>query len=255
MRPELEEIKYIENYFLNKLSEEQKREFEERLKLDTEFAKNVKLQKILVKRVTRLGIKHTVALSHRKHTQRNTFLFKRRPNKNFFKSFFTLIMVLVVGYLIVISDTKTPDNKIVVGSVETIVPDSVLFRQKLDSLPETVFRFPVGDSLGHGYIITRKFNQYFEIDGTHLGIDISDTGPANSDLGDTIYSIGDGLVALAFPKDYLAIFYKYKGNIIKALYYHCDTVFCESGEFVSKGQAIATIETAMVPTQHTYILK
>ena len=29
MRPELEEIKYIEDYFLNKLSPEQKKEFED----------------------------------------------------------------------------------------------------------------------------------------------------------------------------------------------------------------------------------
>ncbi len=135
MRPELEEIKYIEDYFLNKLSKEEKLEFEERIKIDAEFAKKVKLQKILVKRVTRLGIKHTVAVSHRKHTQRNTFLFKRRPNKNFFRSIFTLLLILVIGYLVITteSEEKTAPS-LEKDSIETIPTDSTLLDQDMDSL-------------------------------------------------------------------------------------------------------------------------
>ena len=126
------------------------------------FAKNVKLQKILMKRVTRLGIKHTVAMAHRRHAQRDTFLFKRRPNKNFFRSFFTLVLIIIVGYLVITSESEKHENEMLTDSVESGTPESIIFMQKLDSLGETHFRFPVGDSVGKGYIVARKFNQYFE---------------------------------------------------------------------------------------------
>jgi anti-sigma-K factor RskA len=127
MRPELEEIKYIEDYLLGNLTDEQKKEFEERLKTDAEFASSVALQKIVTKRVNRLGIKHSVALAHRKHTQRETFLFRRRPNKNFFKSFFTLILILVVGYLIFMSDSKKDNTPAAAAdSIESKTKDTAV---------------------------------------------------------------------------------------------------------------------------------
>lgn len=132
MRPELEEIKYIEDYLLGNLSNEQKKEFEERFKKDPEFANSVNLQKIVTNRVTRLGIKHSVALAHRKHTHRNTFLYKRRPNKNFFKSFFTLVMILIVGYLVITSDSEN-DTSPSTDSLEAKTKDSAAIDVKTDT--------------------------------------------------------------------------------------------------------------------------
>ena len=112
---------------------------------------------------------------------------------------------------------------------------------KLTMLPETTFRFPVGDSVGHGYYIAQKFQDKTMHQGDHLGLDISGVGEGNSDLGDTIYSIGHGMVAFAYSDEYLAVYYKYNGELLKAVYYHCDTVFCKTGELVPKGFPIATI--------------
>jgi len=116
-----------------------------------------------------------------------------------------------------------------------------LKRLKLFMLPETTFRFPVGDSVGNGYYIAKGFQEEHSYFGKHLGIDISGIGKGNSDLGDTIYSIGYGLVAFAYPDEYLAVYYKYNGEFLKTVYYHCDTVFCKAGELVPKGYPIATI--------------
>lgn len=132
MRPELEEIKYIEDYLLGNLTNEQKKEFEERVKNDPEFASSVNLQRIVTKRVTRLGIKHSVAIAHRKHTQRNTFLYKRRPNKNFFRSFFTLILILIVGYLVVTSNSEK-ENVPATDSIEAKSKDTAVTDVKKDT--------------------------------------------------------------------------------------------------------------------------
>ena len=116
-----------------------------------------------------------------------------------------------------------------------------LRRIKLSMLPETTLRFPCGDSVGHGYYIAKGFQEEHSYFGKHLGIDISGIGKGNSDLGDTIYSIGYGMVAFAYSDEYLAVYYKYNGELLKAVYYHCDTVFCKTGELVPKGFPIATI--------------
>ncbi|MCF6240129.1 MAG: M23 family metallopeptidase [Bacteroidales bacterium] len=108
-------------------------------------------------------------------------------------------------------------------------------------MPETAFRFPCSDELGHGYYIAQGFQDSIHGDGAHLGLDINGLGGGNSDLGDTIYSIGDGIVANTYDTDYLSIYYKYKGKVVKALYYHCKDIFPKAGDFVSKGEAIATI--------------
>jgi hypothetical protein len=116
------------------LNEQQKKEFDERLKTDPEFASSVMLQKIVTKRVNRLGIKHSVAIAHRKHTQRNTLLFKRRPNKNFFKSFFTLILILFVGYLVVTSDSEEENLSPTTDSIENISKDTATPVVEKDSI-------------------------------------------------------------------------------------------------------------------------
>jgi len=124
--------------------------------------------------------------------------------------------------------------------------DLVQFNQleiKLSLLKEGTFRYPVGDSIGTGYKIVQKFgNDYKNLNKEyHAGVDINDYQFGNTDLGDPIYSMENGVVADAFTDDYLAIYYKYKGKIIKILYYHCDTVYVKAHESVKKGQLIATI--------------
>lgn len=119
----------------------------------------------------------------------------------------------------------------------------VNLQYKLDKLEETSFRFPCGDEAGTGYYVSQKFQDPNMNAGDHLGIDVSGNGGGNTDLGDTIYSTSNGIVAFAEDYDlgYISIYHKHNNNIVKSIYYHCDTVFNRTGDIVQKGQAIATI--------------
>ena len=108
-------------------------------------------------------------------------------------------------------------------------------------LPETSFRFPCGDSVGHGYYIAQGFQNEHKYMGSHLGLDISGLGGGDTDLGDTIYSIGYGIVAFMEDVDYLSIYYKYNGQVIKVVYYHCLDILCKPGQLIPKGFPVATI--------------
>ena len=114
-------------------------------------------------------------------------------------------------------------------------------RLKFSILPETTFRFPCGDSIGNGYYIAQGFQDSINGDGTHLALDINGIGGGNTDLGDTIYSIGFGIVEQADDVDYLTIFYKYQNKIIKVLYYHCKETLVNENDLIPKGFPIATI--------------
>ena len=119
-------------------------------------------------------------------------------------------------------------------------------------MPEVSFRFPCGDSLGHGYYIAQKYLHVLKDHGIHLGVDISGIGSGNSDLGDTIYSVSNGIVAYAQSNNYLTVYYKYRGKIIKALYYHCDTIFVKSHQYVKKGEPVATIGNVATQFAHLH---
>ena len=114
-------------------------------------------------------------------------------------------------------------------------------QKRLDALSESSFRFPCGDENGNGYYIAQGFQDYYRGYGNHLGLDINGVGGGNTDFGDPIYSIGDGIVAQAENEDYLSVYYKYNGKIIKAVYYHCKDIYPKAGDFVAKGEKIATI--------------
>lgn len=60
MRPELEILKEIESYINNKLSENEKKAFEDKLKLDANLAKEVELQRDIMEGIERVGIKNSV---------------------------------------------------------------------------------------------------------------------------------------------------------------------------------------------------
>lgn len=119
----------------------------------------------------------------------------------------------------------------------------MIFKCKLNSITDDGYRFPLGDSSGNGYYIAQKFQDKSMHNGEHLGIDVSGINKRNSDLGDTIFSINNGVVNFVAHDryEYLSIYYKYKGEFIKGIYGHCDTIFCKDGDIVKKGQAIATV--------------
>lgn len=103
------------------------------------------------------------------------------------------------------------------------------------------FDFPVGKPTAKGYYNAQKFTE-----NNHLGDDWNGTGGGNSDLGDSIYAIGNGYVNFAENigggwGNIIRIIHKYKGKYYESLYAHCEKISVKKGNFVTKGMQIGTI--------------
>lgn len=110
------------------------------------------------------------------------------------------------------------------------------------------FDFPVGKPEAQGYYKARGFRS-----GGHLGEDWDGVGGGDTDLGDPIYSIGDGVVVFARDchmgwGNVVIVRHAYKeGGAIKnidSLYGHLDSILVQRGQRVARGEKIATMGTA-----------
>ncbi|MEP6699494.1 MAG: peptidoglycan DD-metalloendopeptidase family protein [Verrucomicrobiota bacterium] len=110
------------------------------------------------------------------------------------------------------------------------------------------FDFPVGKPEAQGYYKARGFRA-----NGHLGEDWDGIGGGDTDLGDPVYSIGEGFVV--FSRDVhmgwgnvLIIRHSYRENgVVKSidvLYGHLDSMRVSRGQRVARGQQIATIGNA-----------
>jgi murein DD-endopeptidase MepM/ murein hydrolase activator NlpD len=110
------------------------------------------------------------------------------------------------------------------------------------------FDFPVGKPDAQGYYKARGFRSH-----GHLGEDWDGVGGGDTDLGDPIFSIGDGLVVFARDchmgwGNVLIVRHSYReGGTVKtvdALYGHLNSMLVHRGQAVVRGQKIATMGTA-----------
>ena len=110
------------------------------------------------------------------------------------------------------------------------------------------FDFPVGKPDAQGYYKARGFRSH-----GHLGEDWDGMRGGDTDLGDPIYSIGDGVVVFARDchmgwGNVIIVRHSYResGTIknIVALYGHLNGMFVHRGQAVARGQKIATMGTA-----------
>ena len=113
------------------------------------------------------------------------------------------------------------------------------------------FDFPVGKPDAVGYHKARGMKP-----NGHLGDDWDGDGGGNTDLGDPVYAAGAGVVVLAGNMhmgwgNVVMVRHCFRepleGGIIKTvdtLYGHVDRMLVHEGEFVARGQQIATIGTA-----------
>ena len=107
------------------------------------------------------------------------------------------------------------------------------------------FDYPVGTADGHGYYNAQGF-----ADNDHLGDDWNGIGGGNTDFGDPIYAIANGRVKAA--EDYgggwgniVRILHQLpNGKVVESFYAHCETMFVEEGDWVERGDEIATIGNA-----------
>jgi murein DD-endopeptidase MepM/ murein hydrolase activator NlpD len=110
------------------------------------------------------------------------------------------------------------------------------------------FDFPIGKPDAQGYYKARGFRSH-----GHLGEDWDGVRGGDTDLGDPIYSMGDGLVVFARDchmgwGNVIIIRHSYResGAVknIDALYGHLNTMLVHRGQAVARGQKIATMGTA-----------
>jgi murein DD-endopeptidase MepM/ murein hydrolase activator NlpD len=110
------------------------------------------------------------------------------------------------------------------------------------------FDFPVGRPDAQGYYRARGFRSH-----GHLGEDWDGVGGGDTDLGDPIYSIGDGLVVFARDchmgwGNVVIVRHSYReGGAIRtidSLYGHLNSILVRNGQAVARGQKIATMGTA-----------
>jgi murein DD-endopeptidase MepM/ murein hydrolase activator NlpD len=110
------------------------------------------------------------------------------------------------------------------------------------------FDFPVGKPDAQGYYKARGFRSH-----GHLGEDWDGIRGGDTDLGDPIYSIGDGVVV--FARDchmgwgnvvIIRHAFREDGTVknIDSLYGHLNSILVQRGQAVSRGQKIATMGTA-----------
>jgi murein DD-endopeptidase MepM/ murein hydrolase activator NlpD len=110
------------------------------------------------------------------------------------------------------------------------------------------FDFPVGKPDAQGYYKARGFRQH-----GHLGEDWDGVGGGDTDLGDPIYSIGDGVVVFARDchmgwGNVVIVRHAFReGGLTKnidSLYGHLDKILVRRGQGVKRGQQIATLGNA-----------
>lgn len=110
------------------------------------------------------------------------------------------------------------------------------------------FDFPVGKPDGKGYYKARGFRSR-----GHLGEDWDGLGGGDTDLGDPIYSVGDGVVV--FARDckmgwgnviIVRHVFRDSGTIrnVDSLYGHLQKILVHRGQAVKRGQQIATLGNA-----------
>jgi murein DD-endopeptidase MepM/ murein hydrolase activator NlpD len=110
------------------------------------------------------------------------------------------------------------------------------------------FDLPVGHGDAKGYYKARGFRS-----NGHLGEDWDGVGGGDTDLGDPVYCIGDGVVV--FARDchqgwgnvvIVRHAYREAGSVrnIDSLYGHLDRILVRHGQAVRRGQQIATIGNA-----------
>jgi len=135
------------------------------------------------------------------------------------------------------------------SSAESVIPSPANdhFETAFTKLADG-FDFPVGRPDAQGYYRARGFRSH-----GHLGEDWDGVGGGDTDLGDPIYAIGDGLVVFARDchmgwGNVVIVRHSYReGGAIRtidSLYGHLQTILVRNGQAVARGQKIATMGTA-----------
>lgn len=114
--------------------------------------------------------------------------------------------------------------------------------------PADGFDFPVGPPDAKGYYNAQKFTK-----NNHLGDDWNGRGGGNTDLGDPVYAVANGIVV--FAEDWgggwgnvIRVWHNLgtmeSPDLVESLYAHLDTIAINMGDTLFRGQEIGTIGDA-----------
>lgn len=152
------------------------------------------------------------------------------------KKIFSLLIIVFVSFY-----SCKKDNKVTQKAKPTAQNDMKIIQ--VDTLKMTNgFDFPVGKPDAKGYYNAQKFQK-----NHHLGDDWNATTGGNTDLGDPIYAIANGYVTFAeniqggWGNVIRITHYIDAKTQVESLYAHCLDVHIKAGDYVQKGDTIATI--------------
>jgi len=150
------------------------------------------------------------------------------------------------------NSTKTENVLSNIAQKDSIITQEIPLEQKVKKLfnekPEFIadsFDYPVGKPNAKGYYNAQGFGKNY-----HLGDNWNAVTGGNSDLGDPIYTIANGYVHFAANYysgwgNIVRIWHQKKdGQIVESFYAHCLEMLVKEGDFVKKGDKIATIGNA-----------
>lgn len=150
--------------------------------------------------------------------------------------------VFIIVFSIVLFQCKKEKSIIItikqdVTEIKALELDTIKFTNGYD--------FPVGKPDAVNYYNAQKFQE-----NNHLGDDWNGKGGGNTDLGDPIFAIANGYVSFAkdlysgWGKVIKIIHYNSDKTQVESLYGHCNDILIKEGDYVIKGEKIATIGTA-----------
>ena len=155
-------------------------------------------------------------------------------------------ILIIISLVILQSCVSTKDETY--AQLETI-KESIHLRDNLPIIHE--LGFPVGYPDMDGYTNVNPFGNKTR-SGIHCGCDFNK--PGNTDLGDTIYAIGDGMIIETYDA-YIGILHHMHSKTypyVISVYYHCNEIFVENNQFVTGGQPIGTIGKKYTKTAHLH---
>lgn len=141
-------------------------------------------------------------------------------------------------------------NRVILGIIAVFLFPSLAFsaNEKVTVRIADGFDFPVGKPNANGYHRARGFTP-----GGHLGEDWDGDGGGDSDLGDPVCAIGNGIVVFAADVHLgwgnvvivrHCYFEKGQPVCIDSLYGHLNEIDVQPGASVERGQKLGTIGTA-----------